>query len=92
MSDLTRASEVAEYLAKSLADEPDAVSVAVNTDGDTPQIDVTVAQGDLGRVIGKRGRVANAFRTQPPPQVGTVWRWAACSSRTAWPARWSSSY
>ena len=63
MSDLTRASEVAEYLAKSLADEPDAVSVAVNTDGDTPQIDVTVAQGDLGRVIGKRGRVANAFRT-----------------------------
>ncbi len=63
MSDLTRASEVAEYLAKSLADEPDAVSVAINTDGDTPQIDVTVAQGDLGRVIGKRGRVANAFRT-----------------------------
>ena len=55
MSDLTRASEVAEYLAKSLADEPDAVSVAINTDGDTPQIDVTVAQGDLGRVIGKRG-------------------------------------
>ena len=38
MSDLTRASEVAEYLAKSLADEPDAVSVAVNTDGDSPQI------------------------------------------------------
>ncbi|CCM64051.1 MULTISPECIES: KH domain-containing protein [Candidatus Microthrix] len=63
MSDLSKATEVAEYLAKALADEPDAVSVAVNTEGDTPQIDVTVAQGDLGRVIGKRGRVANAFRT-----------------------------
>ena len=63
MSDLTKATEVAEYLAKSLADEPEAVSVAVNESGDVPQIDVTVAQGDLGRVIGKRGRVANAFRT-----------------------------
>jgi predicted RNA-binding protein YlqC (UPF0109 family) len=39
------------------------VSVAVDESGDVPQIDVTVAQGDLGRVIGKRGRVANAFRT-----------------------------
>lgn len=63
MSELAKAADVAEYLAKSLADEPDAVSVAVNTDGEVPQIDVTVAQGDLGRVIGKRGRVANAFRT-----------------------------
>ncbi len=63
MSELKRATDVAEYLAKSLADEPDSVSVAVDTSGDTPQIDVTVAQGDLGRVIGKRGRVANAFRS-----------------------------
>lgn len=38
MSDLSKATEVAEYLAKALADEPDAVSVAVNTEGDTPQI------------------------------------------------------
>ena len=54
---------VCEYVVKQLVDNPDAVSVARSeTDGGL-RLDVTVGDGDMGRGIGKRGRVAGAIRT-----------------------------
>lgn len=53
---------VLEFLVKSIVDEPDAVSVEVD-DGRTLRLDVHVAGDDMGRVIGRRGRTADAIRT-----------------------------
>ncbi|MBR3767828.1 MAG: KH domain-containing protein [Clostridia bacterium] len=52
-------------IAKGLVDEPDAVSVTVdevNEDG-VIVFHLHVAEGDIGRVIGKQGRIAKAIRT-----------------------------
>ena len=61
--DPARAAAVAEYLVKALADEPEAVTVAAQQDGSSVRLDVAVAPGDLGRVIGKRGKVAGSVRS-----------------------------
>ena len=53
---------VLEYLIKSIVEEPD--EVHIETAGEERcTFSVTVADGDMGRVIGRRGRVANAIRT-----------------------------
>jgi uncharacterized protein len=55
--------ELVEFLARSLVEDPDAVSVEeVEENGDIV-LEVTVAEDDLGRVIGRGGRIANALRT-----------------------------
>jgi uncharacterized protein len=55
--------ELIEFLVRALVEEPEAVVVEeLEEDGDLVY-EVTVAEGDLGRVIGKGGRVANAIRT-----------------------------
>jgi uncharacterized protein len=55
--------ELIEFLVRSLVEDPEAVVVEeLEEDGDLVY-EVTVADGDLGRVIGKGGRVANAIRT-----------------------------
>ena len=41
---------------------PDAIEVSVDTDHDTPRINVEAAPGEIGRLIGKRGRTATAIR------------------------------
>lgn len=52
-----------ETLVKSLVEDPDAVRIEeLEEDGDLIY-EITVAEDDLGRVIGRRGRVANAIRT-----------------------------
>lgn len=52
-----------EFLTRSLVEDPDAVQVEeLEEDGDLVY-EITVAEGDLGRVIGKNGRVANAIRS-----------------------------
>ena len=48
---------------RSIVDQPDAVSVEVTEDGDRTRLDVRVGDGDLGRVIGRRGRTAASIRT-----------------------------
>ena len=53
---------VLEYLARAVVDDPDGVEVDVD-DGHPVTLSVHVTEGDMGRVIGKRGRVANAIRT-----------------------------
>lgn len=57
------ARDVCEYLVKAVVEEPDGVEVEVNQGGRTTAIEVHVAPGDMGRVIGKRGRVAQSIRT-----------------------------
>jgi uncharacterized protein len=51
-----------ESIAKSLVDAPDQVSVN-QIDGDTTVLELTVAPDDVGKVIGKQGRVARAMRS-----------------------------
>ncbi|HEX3362094.1 MAG TPA: KH domain-containing protein [Solirubrobacterales bacterium] len=55
--------ELLEFLVKALVEDPEAVEVEeLEEDGDLVY-EISVADGDLGRVIGKGGRVANAIRT-----------------------------
>ena len=55
--------ELVEYMVKGLVDEPDAVSVnRVEGEGVTIY-EVSVAPDDLGKVIGRHGRIANALRS-----------------------------
>jgi len=51
-----------EYIARSLADDPDAVSVDVSERHDKVILSLRVGPGDMGRVIGRRGRTAQAIR------------------------------
>ncbi|MGZ6347333.1 MAG: KH domain-containing protein [Anaerolineales bacterium] len=52
-----------EYIAKSLVDHPDEVAVDEIRHGNRVTLELSVAKDDMGRVIGKGGRVANAIRT-----------------------------
>jgi uncharacterized protein len=55
--------DLVEYLARRLVDEPDAVRVEeVEREGDTV-IRLFVAEDDVGKVIGRQGRIARALRT-----------------------------
>jgi uncharacterized protein len=55
--------ELLEFLVRALVEEPEAVVVEeLEEDGDLVY-EISVAEGDLGRVIGKGGRIANAIRT-----------------------------
>jgi uncharacterized protein len=55
--------ELLEFLVKALVEKPEAVVVEeLEEDGDLVY-EITVAEDDLGRVIGKGGRIANAIRT-----------------------------
>jgi predicted RNA-binding protein YlqC (UPF0109 family) len=52
-----------EYIAKSLVDHPEEVVVDEIRHGNRVTLELNVAKEDMGRVIGKGGRVANAIRT-----------------------------
>ena len=55
--------DLVEYLCRALVEDPDAVRVEeIDDDGDVV-LEVSVVDGDLGRLIGRGGRVANAIRT-----------------------------
>jgi len=55
--------ELLEYLAKALVDNPDEVQVVVTETDTTVVLELTVAKEDVGKVIGKQGRIARALRT-----------------------------
>jgi predicted RNA-binding protein YlqC (UPF0109 family) len=55
--------EFLEYVARGLVDKPDAVEVDVEEDGDETVLTLVVDQEDMGRVIGRDGRIANAIRS-----------------------------
>ena len=54
---------VLEHIVKSIVDDPSAVTVEVDDSGRRPTLNVRVGEGDLGRVIGRRGRTASSIRT-----------------------------
>jgi len=54
--------ELVHYLVSLLVDEPEAIEIRRKTAGATTVYQVFVAQPDLGKVIGRRGRTANALR------------------------------
>ncbi len=55
--------ELIVHIARSLVDKPDEVSVAEVQGNQTTVLELTVAKEDLGKVIGKHGRTAQAIRT-----------------------------
>ena len=55
--------DLVEYLVVSVVDEPDAVSLEVIDRTDASTIEVTVADGDVAKVIGRHGRTIKAIRT-----------------------------
>ncbi len=55
--------DLIEYIAKSLVDDPAAVSVAVVEGDKSTILELRVAADDIGKVIGKQGRIAKAMRT-----------------------------
>ena len=57
MKDLT------EYIAKALVDHPEEVEVVEVHHGSRLTLELSVSKDDMGRVIGKGGRVANSIRT-----------------------------
>lgn len=60
MSDLAA---LVEVIARALADDPEAVSVTQTEHRGTAVVELFMAPGDLGRVIGRQGRTAAALRT-----------------------------
>ena len=54
---------VLTHLVKSLVDDAQSVTVEVDDSGRRPTLNVRVGEGELGRVIGRRGRTASSIRT-----------------------------
>ena len=55
--------EIVEVIAKSLVDHPESVQVSEKPDGDQLVLELRVAEDDMGKVIGRQGRIAKALRT-----------------------------
>jgi len=53
---------LAEYMARALVDHPDEVEVIETRHGSRVRLEMRVSKDDMGRVIGRNGRVANAMR------------------------------
>ncbi len=54
--------DLVKVIARSLVDNPDAVEVESRIEGDTTVVQLKVAPEDMGKVIGKQGRIAKAVR------------------------------
>ncbi|HIS00556.1 MAG TPA: KH domain-containing protein [Candidatus Excrementavichristensenella intestinipullorum] len=55
--------ELVRFIAQSLVEHPEAVEVREVENADSIVIELRVAEGDMGKVIGKQGRIAKAIRT-----------------------------
>ena len=60
---MSRSRDVVEVVARALADRPDAVRVVEREHHGQTLVELFMAPGDLGRVIGRQGRTAAALRT-----------------------------
>ena len=54
--------EMLTNIARAIVDEPDAVNVVEEVNGDDIELTLTVAEGDTGMIIGRHGRIAKAIR------------------------------
>ncbi len=59
---MTAMAELLTHVAKQLVDKPDEVKVTENIEGDFVKLHLEVAQDDVGKVIGRGGRIAKAMR------------------------------
>ena len=59
---MSRARDVGEVIAKALVDHPDSVQVDERVEHGGVRIELTTRSGDLGKLIGRRGRTASAVR------------------------------
>ena len=55
--------ELLLYMAKNLVDDPEAVTVTETSDEEGTVLELRVAPGDMGKVIGRQGRIAKEIRT-----------------------------
>ena len=55
--------ELLLYMAKNLVDDPESVSVPESSDEEGKVLELRVAPGDMGKVIGRQGRIAKEIRT-----------------------------
>jgi predicted RNA-binding protein YlqC (UPF0109 family) len=55
--------DLVEVITKALVDDPDSVVVTEKQEGRTTVVEVRVAESDMGKVIGKQGRIAKAIRS-----------------------------
>ena len=55
--------ELVEVIARSLVDNPDEVVVTEKEDGDSVVLELKVASQDMGKVIGRQGRIAKSIRS-----------------------------
>ncbi|TCL55675.1 hypothetical protein EDD76_11486 [Kineothrix alysoides] len=55
--------ELVEVIAKALVDNPDEVVVTEKVEGKNVVVELHVAQSDMGKIIGKQGRIAKAIRS-----------------------------
>ncbi len=55
--------QLVEVIARSLVDNPDEVNVTEKTEGRNTVLELHVASADMGKVIGKQGRIAKAIRS-----------------------------
>lgn len=55
--------DLVEFIAQSLVDQPTEINVEKRQHGNTVYLDLHVSKEDMGRVIGKSGRVVNSIRT-----------------------------
>lgn len=55
--------ELVEYIVKSLVDKPEEVQIEEKEDERSIVLELRVGEGDIGKVIGKQGRIAKAIRT-----------------------------
>ena len=60
---MTDLKETLINIAKAIVDHPDEVNVAASEEGDKVTLVLNVAEGDMGMVIGKGGKIAKAIRT-----------------------------
>ncbi len=54
--------ELVEVIVKALVDDPESVEITERQDGRTTVIEIRVADSDMGKVIGRQGRIARAIR------------------------------
>jgi len=64
--------ELIHYIVTALVDHPDEVQVKATEQDDTIIVELTVAKGDLGKVIGKQGRTARAMRALLSAAAGKI--------------------
>jgi len=58
-----KAADIVSFIAKSLVSQPDAVKVTIAEKESSVVLELSVAPDDMGRIIGKQGRIAKAIRT-----------------------------